>query len=38
MTPEENDWQAPEVTPITEADGASGNASARVRNGISLVG
>ena len=34
MTDDINIWQAPEVTPLTEADGSSTNPQARVRNGV----
>ena len=34
MTDNTNDWQAPEVTPLTEADGSSANPRARIRNGV----
>ena len=37
MTDDTNNWQAPEVTPLTEADGASENSQARIRNGGSPV-
>lgn len=33
MDNETTEWTAPEVTPITDADGASTNPTARVRNG-----
>ena len=32
MTDNTNDWQAPEVTPLTEADGLSASPEARIRN------
>ena len=35
MADDENTWQAPEVTPLTEAEGASEQAEARLRNGVS---
>jgi hypothetical protein len=34
MTSEESGWQAPEVSAITEADGASGHPQARIRNAV----
>ena len=34
MTDDTKDWQAPEVTPLTEADGSSANSQARIRNTI----
>lgn len=33
MSDDASDWIAPEVTPLTDADGASTHLSARVRNG-----
>ena len=33
MHPENTEWNAPEVTPLTEADGSSSTAQARIRNG-----
>jgi len=33
MTENTNNWQAPEVTPLTEAEGASASPEARIRNG-----
>ena len=33
MTDDTNNWQAPEVTPLTEADGASASPEAQIRNG-----
>ena len=32
MTDDINIWQAPEVTPLTEADSSSANSQARIRN------
>ena len=37
MADEKNDWQAPEVTPLTDAEGASEHPQSRVRNGSSPV-
>jgi len=34
MTDDTFNWQAPEVTPLTEADGSSSNPEARIRNGL----
>lgn len=34
MNPENTDWTAPEVSPLTEADGSSTAPQARIRNGI----
>ena len=33
MTDDTNIWQAPEVTPLTLAEGTSANLQARIRNG-----
>lgn len=33
MNHENTEWNAPEVTPLTEADGSSAAAQARIRNG-----
>ena len=33
MSDEIRDWAAPDVTPITEADGESTHPTARIRNG-----
>ncbi|CAB4960020.1 unannotated protein [freshwater metagenome] len=38
MTDDTNIWQAPEVTPFTEAEGASADPQARIRNGVPLSG
>jgi hypothetical protein len=38
MLEETNDWTAPEVTPLTDADGASTHPTARVRNGFPVSG
>ncbi|CAB4960009.1 unannotated protein [freshwater metagenome] len=34
MGDDTNNWQAPEVTPLTEADGSPSNPEARIRNGV----
>jgi hypothetical protein len=33
MTPDKDEWQAPNVEALTEADGASTHPNARIRNG-----